>query len=143
MIRPYDAADLDGLLAVWLAASTQAHPFLPASFHRDGPQLIRDVYIPNAESWVYESEGRVAGFISLLGEEVGALFVAPSRQGEGIGRALLDHARTVRPRIHLEVFKENHAGRRFYVKYGFREVSERPHEDFGHMLVRVELPTGA
>lgn len=140
MIRLYRPDDLDALLDLWLAASTQAHPFLPESFHREGPALIRDVYLPKAETWVYERNGRLAGFIALLGEEVGALFVDPACHGQGLGRALLDHARTLRPTLHLEVFKENTAARRFYSRYGFIEVGERPHEHLGHILVRVALP---
>lgn len=38
---------------------------------------IANVYLPNAGTWVWESDGRVVGFISLPGNEVGGIFVDP------------------------------------------------------------------
>jgi putative acetyltransferase len=53
------------------------HPFLSADFLDEERVSIPNVYLPKAETWVWETDGRVIGFISLLGNEVGALFVHP------------------------------------------------------------------
>jgi putative acetyltransferase len=50
-----------------------------------------------ADTTVYEAEGRVVGFLALIGNEVGAIFLDPDRPGPGIGRALMDNARDRRP----------------------------------------------
>ena len=92
-----------------------------------------------AETWVYEDEERVVGFIALIGDEVGAIFVYPEMQGHGVGRALMDHARGLRDKLELNVFKQNEKGRRFYDRYGFRFVSEHVNEQTGRPELRLEL----
>ena len=141
MIRPYQNRDLNELLEVWEQASRLAHPFLDDDFLRGERTAIADIYIPVAETWVYVLEARVVGFIALIGEEVGALFVDPALHGRGIGRALMDYARGVRTQIEVEVFKANSIGRRFYDRYGFEVVKEHVHEQTGHPLLRLRLST--
>jgi putative acetyltransferase len=89
MIRKYEETDLEGLLDVWYQASLVAHPFLGEDFFTQERENIRTVYMPIADTWVYEDAGRVVGFISLLDNEVGGIFVYPSWQGKGVGRSLI------------------------------------------------------
>ena len=79
----------------------------------------------------------MAGFIALIGNEVGAIFVHPKLQGRGIGRALMDHAAGLRDSLYLDVFKENAVGCRFYDRYGFRFEREHVHEQSGHSQIRL------
>jgi putative acetyltransferase len=92
-----------------------------------------------AETWVYEAAGRVVGFISLIENEVGAIFVYPEWQGKGIGRALMDMARGIHGTLELEVFKENLKAQRFYERYGFVGIGERLHEETGRPMLRMRL----
>lgn len=140
MIRPYRPEDLEALLDVWYEASLIAHPFLDEAFLQKERIKIRDVYTPMTETWVYEEEGHVVGFISLIEIEVGAIFVYPSHQGKGIGRALMDKARSIRPTLELDVFKANPIGRAFYERYGFVFVREGLHEETGQPILRLRLP---
>ena len=140
MIRPYQHRDLDELLDVWEQATRLAHPFFDDDFLRIERQAIAEVYLPMAETWVFLMDGRVVGFIALLGQEVGAIFVLPAVHGRGIGRALMDHARALRGYLEVEVFKANALGRRFYDRYGFEFVKEHVHEETGHPLLRLRLP---
>jgi putative acetyltransferase len=137
VIRPYAEPDLDALIDVWDAASKVATPFLPAAFMAGEPENIKNIYIPNAETWVIDADDTVAGFLSLIGDEVGAIFVHPRFQGRGYGRALMDHAVSLRDALFLDVFKENALGRRFYDSYGFRFEREYVHEKTGHVLLRL------
>ncbi len=140
MIRQYETKDLETLIEIWRAASEIATSFLPADFLAGEPDNIRNVYIPNAETWVFEADNTVIGFVALIGDEVGAIFVHPDSQGQGAGRALMDHAATLRETIFLDVFKENVIGRRFYDRYGFVFDHEYVHEQTGHVLIRLNLP---
>lgn len=85
MIRPYQPDDVEQVLEVWFAAASLAHPFLTPEFMAEERETIRSVYMPITQTWVYEQAGRVVGFISLLENEVGAIFVDPTFQGRGVG----------------------------------------------------------
>jgi putative acetyltransferase len=139
MIRAYEERDLSELLEVWYSASQVAHPFLDEAFFAQERQNIAAFYLPHAETWVYELDGVVVGFIALLGNEVGGLFVDPKFHGQGLGRALMDKARSLREVLELDVFKENRGGRNFYEKYGFSQVNESLHEETGFRQLRLRL----
>jgi putative acetyltransferase len=138
VLRPYEDDDLEQLLDVWERASRIAHAFLPDAFFAQERELIAEQWLPAAETTVYVDE-RVVGFLSLVGNEVGAIFVDPDRQGEGIGRALMDAARASRPYLELDVFEANAIGRGFYDAYGFRAIGGSEHEETGERLVRLRL----
>jgi putative acetyltransferase len=137
MIRPYEDRDLDALLAVWEAASAIAHPFLSEEFTAQERKNIPELYIPNTDTWIYEEAGRVAGFLALMQNEIGAIFVHPESQRRGAGHALTDKARSLHETLEVEVFERNSIGRGFYAKYGFEEMSRRTHEDTGFELLRL------
>lgn len=139
MIREYEDKDLGELLDAWYSASQVAHPFLNEGFFEQERRNIAAIYLPNAETWVYELDGVVVGFISLIGNEVGAIFVDAKFQRQGIGRALMDKARSIRVVLQLNVFKDNQVGRKFYEKYGFSEVDEHLHAETGFMQLRLKL----
>ena len=101
-IRPFQEADVEAIIDVWREASLLAHPFLSADFLEREQQKIRQVFLPKAETWVYEDGGRLVGFLSLLGDEVGAIFVHPSTQRRGVGRALMDKACSMHDSLELD-----------------------------------------
>ncbi len=137
MIRKYRESDCEALIEVWFAASQVATPFLSDDFLAEERDKIRQIYLSKAETWVFEIEDTVAGFIALIGNEVGAIFVHPKLQGRGIGRALMDHAAGLRDSLYLDVFKENAVGCRFYDRCGFRFEREHVHEQSGHSQIRL------
>ena len=146
MIRKYEARDLEALLNVWAAASAVAHPFLSEEDLQLQRRNIPEVYLPKAETWVWEADGLVVGFIALLGAEVGALFVDPRFHRAGIGRALMDWARALRGELEVEVFTANTLGRAFYASYGFTLIRRTIHESAGLELMRLRLaptPSGS
>lgn len=143
MIRKYDEQDLDDLLSAWAAASEVAHPFLSPEFLASERENIPNLYLPNAETWVYEADGRVVAFIALIGNEVGAIFVDPKFQRSGIGQQLMDKARSLRETLEVEVFVANSIGRAFYAKYGFKPVEEKVHEPTGQDVLRLRLSSSA
>jgi putative acetyltransferase len=73
---------------------------------------------------VAEAGGGIVGYLSLGGDGfLPALYLAPGVRGRGIGAALLDQAKALRPEgIELTVFEPNAAAQRFYAREGFREV---------------------
>lgn len=133
MIRPIDmATDIEKLSGIWLDASLLAHPFIGERRLLEQRQLIGTKYLPAAETWVACCAGEPAGFISLLDSFVGGIFIAPDRQGQGIGRRLIAHAMSRRDELLLEVYTRNEQAVRFYTALGFQEVSRRSHDDEGY-----------
>lgn len=139
MIRSYDERDVHDLLDVWYRASLVGHPFLPEAFLEKERAEIVERWLPAADTTVYEVDGRVVGFLSLIDNEVGAIFVDPDLHGRGIGRALMDDARERRPYLELTVFEANEVGRRFYETYGFTFVERRVEESTGEPELRLRL----
>ncbi|MGZ9811229.1 GNAT family N-acetyltransferase [Pseudoroseicyclus sp. H15] len=139
-IRPFDAAaDLKTLSNIWFEASLRAHPFIGEKRLTKQRRLIEDEYLPKAETSVAcLAEGPV-GFISLLGTFVGGIFVAPGRQGLGLGRKLIAHALARKGELTLEVYTANEQAVRFYDELGFREVSRRDVDDFGFPFPNATL----
>ena len=141
MIRAYQPEDLSQLLDAWHSASLVAHHFLTDEFLAQERVNIVERYLPVTETWVYEQDGRVVGFISMLDNEVGAIFVEPDSQGRGVGRALMDHVRASREVLELNVFRDNPIGRRFYAGYGFNQIGENVCPDTGEVQLRLRLET--
>lgn len=140
MIRQYRPEDTDALVSVWRSANAKAHPFLEADFVAEVATDMRDIYLPNAETWVMEWDGSPAGFIALVGDEIGGLFLVPDLHGRGLGRALTDHAVGLHGPLRVEVFAKNLAGRRFYDRYGFVETGRYMHEPSGEMTIQMAMP---
>jgi len=138
MIREYRQADLDQILEIWLSASIKAHNFIAPEFWESKVNDMRDLYIPASETFIAESQGTMAGFYSLYGDNLAAIFVAPDLQGKGIGTALLDDAKKRRECLQLTVYKENVPSVKFYEKQGFVFVSEQMDEHTGHPELVME-----
>jgi len=139
LIRSYTDDDLEAVLDIWYRASLEVHWFLPAEFFETERRLLAEQFLPYSETVVYELVNRVVGFLSLVGNEVGGVFVDPGYQRQGIGRALMYDARAKRPYLELSVFEENHSGRSFYASYGFRKIGRQINEETGHPELRLRL----
>jgi len=139
MIRPYVSEDADRILRVWRKASEYAHPFLSDDFHDMAAAAIREIYLPQAETFVTEFKSVPIGFISLLDTHIGGLFLDPLFHGLGLGRALVDHAVRKKGPLSVEVFRENRIGRRFYNAYGFVETGDYFHEASRQVSVKMSM----
>ena len=72
MIRPNRPDDLETLLGIWLEASSRAHDFVERGFWEARLDDMRNLYLPAAQTWVYERDGTVVGFV--LGPPVPTVF---------------------------------------------------------------------
>jgi GNAT superfamily N-acetyltransferase len=87
------------------------------------------------EVWVAEEDGRLLGFLgiehstNLDAPVLEKLYVEPAEQNHGVGSALLDKAKELRPdELYLWVFQKNPA-RRLYERHGFELVKLTDGED--------------
>ncbi|HDT3334485.1 TPA: N-acetyltransferase [Klebsiella aerogenes] len=121
MIQKWDATETGPLLELWLESTIYAHPFIAESYWRESLEVVRDVYLPAAATWVWQENDALKGFISVMDSRfVGALFVAPQAIRHGISRALLDEVKQHYDWLSLEVYQKNVRAVNFYHAQGFR-----------------------
>ncbi len=136
MIRKHVENDLEQIMNVWIDSSNLAHPFLHSAFVEKVKTDMRKIYIPNSETWVYENDLGIVGFISMLGDEIGGLFVLPQNHSSGIGTKLVNYVSEFHEKLEVEVFEKNEIGRAFYNKFGFSLIKEFTHEESGERVLR-------
>lgn len=138
-IRPYENTDLDAVLSSWEAATRLAHPFMSDEFIAQERINVAEIYMPNTDTWVVDIDGKLEGFIALMGNEVGAIFLQPECHGKGAGKALMDKAQELHGDLEVEVFKANAIGRKFYARYGFEHLEEKLHEPTDQQVLRLKF----
>ena len=137
MIRKHIEKDLEQILNVWYHSSTLAHPFLKLEFVEKVKSDMRNIYIPDSDTWVYEMDLEIVGFISMIDNEIGGLFVMPRILGKGIGTQLINFVGNNHKNLEVEVFEKNKIGRAFYDKHGFYLVKEFIHLESGENVLRM------
>ena len=115
MIRRMGKGDLDAVAAIWLDANREAHDFIPAAYWLGHFAEVRTA-LARAEVWVFETEARaeISGFIGLLGDYIAGIFVRREARSGGVGRQLLDHVKTSRGQLRLQVYRKNLRAAAFY-----------------------------
>ena len=139
MIRKYEDQDETMVIDIWYNSSSLAHPFLDTAFVEKVKKDMKDIYLPNAETWVFEDNNVIIGFISMIENEIGGLFVSPDRHSKGVGTALVNFIGEFHKELEVEVFKDNKIGRSFYDKYGFNIIKEYFHEESSQVLIRMKF----
>ena len=138
MIRKYTQKEIPTLLVIWEKAAKLAHPFLSNDFHEMVKKAMKDMYLPNSDTWVYEESGVIVGFISMAGNEIGGLFVDPKKHSKGIGTSLMNHMRQFHTELEVEVFEENKIGKPFYEKHSFKIIKEYIMKETGQKVLRMK-----
>jgi GNAT superfamily N-acetyltransferase len=125
-IEPATAADAEAILAIFVPARLAALQFLTGP--EDTPAVrrwIREVIAPRPGTFIALQAGQAVGFLSLQGDYIDQLYLAPPFQARGIGTVLLDQAKRLSPgSLHLHTFQCNTRARRFYEARGFVIVSQ-------------------
>ena len=118
MIRRLQEADIDRVMDLWLDTNLKTHDFVPAAYWRSNFEPVKEM-LPRAEVYVYESAGKIQGFVGLTGEYIEGIFVSGEMQSQGIGKRLLDHMKAIKDTLHLSVYQKNTRAIRFYQREGF------------------------
>lgn len=122
VLRPTEAADLDEIVALHLAARGDAaeRGVMPPAVHSE--REIREwlgVRMERDEVWVAERGGRVAAYTRFTRTWLDDLYVDPEAQRTGLGGMLLDLVKALRPDgFGLWVFESNLPARAFYAAHG-------------------------
>lgn len=130
MIRKFETQDLGTVMQIWLHGDLDAHAFIAASFWRGHFEIVRDM-LPQAELYVHENEAprQIDGFIGLTENHIEGIFVAESARSKGVGKSLLEYAKSCKPYLTLSVYQKNERAIAFYRREQFVVQAEGIDED--------------
>jgi putative acetyltransferase len=143
IIRAYAPQDTDALVKIWERANALAHTFLAPAFVAQVKRDMREIYLPNAETWVLLDHGSPVGFVAMIGAEIGGLFLNPAFHGRGIGKVMTNHVAAPHGPLRVEAFVENEIGRRFYERCEFVRTADYLHEPSGRMTAKMAMSGAA
>jgi putative acetyltransferase len=122
-IRPYSTNDFDAITKLWRHARELAFPeFQRTNGHtfEEDCWYFENVILKENDVYVAETDGIAVAFMAIKDDFIDQLYVSPIHQRQGIGKALLEFARTLSPkRLWLYTFQINTNGRAFYEQNGF------------------------
>lgn len=130
MIRKMEETDISDVLQIWLETNIRAHNFIEKEYWTGNYEMVKQI-LPEAEVYVYEDEknGQIVGFIGMNNQYVEGLFVKESAQSRGIGKQLLDYAKSRKTELRLGVYQKNVRAMRFYLRENFLIQAEEMDED--------------
>jgi putative acetyltransferase len=144
-VRRATRGDRPALVEIWHRSVRATHSFLSASEIEFYLPLTRD-YLASTddEIWVLCDDNQApVGFMTLAGNKLEALFIAPEYHRRGGGRRLVEHAKSLQPNLVVDVNEQNVAAHRFYEACGFvvEGRSELDSTGRAHPLLHLRLAT--
>jgi len=123
-LRRATDADADSVAEVYLASFKTALPTVKHGHDDDDIRgYIAEVIGRGDECWVATKAGDIVAMMFVKPGWIDQLYVAPDHLGEGIGRRLLDLAKSrASAELQLWTFQVNARARRFYERNGFEPV---------------------
>lgn len=122
-IRQAGPQDVAAVVALFHSARRACLPYLPVMHTRDEDIGYFSGLIAGPGTVLLAQDGGTpAAFIAFGGGWIEHLYVAPERQGQGTGAALLARAQADASALQLWTFQRNEAARHFYAAHGFREL---------------------
>ncbi len=125
MIRKLRESDLSAVMKIWLDTNIKSHNFVSKEYWTSNYEMVKEI-LPKSEIYVYEEEDTnlIDGFIGLLDSYLAGLFVKNTAQSKGIGKQLLDYAKSIKSEMTLSVYQKNIRAVHFYQREQFQIQSE-------------------
>lgn len=134
MIRPADDKDFDRIMLLWQETNISAHHFVSTQYWQKHTSLVRNTYLPAAQTYVFVDRHQIKGFISLLDDNyIGACFVDRRFQNKKIGRKLIQYLQKRRNILQLHVYALNDKAVRFYRQQGFKVIRQDRQAETGQL----------
>jgi chorismate mutase/GNAT superfamily N-acetyltransferase len=124
-LRPAVPEDLPTIADLYLRVREAAVPSMPPQIHTadEVHAHVEGWDLDGREVWLAEDGGEPAAFMAVEGAWLNSLYVLPARAGRGVGSALLEVAKSLRPGgFCLWVFESNEPARAFYRARGLVEL---------------------
>ena len=124
MIRNFKDKNLEVIMELWLETNISAHAFIDNNYWRGHFNMVKEM-MNNADIYVYEINGIIQGFVGLIDNYIGGIFVSKKMQSKGVGKQLLNHVKQINKKLSLSVYKKNDRAYNFYINEGFEIVKEK------------------
>jgi putative acetyltransferase len=127
-LRPYQAADEDAAIDLWLRSWQAAYPELDFKSRLHWWRARwRNELVVNATIIIAEAQAGIIGFVTVDPGNgyLDQLVVAPEDWGSGLAATLMTKAKALAPAgLELQVNQDNARAWRFYLKQGFTVMGE-------------------
>ena len=130
MIRKFKNSDTEQVMKLWLAGNEDAHSFVRKDYWRFHYSEVQEALL-EASVFVYETDGKIRGFIGMLNKYIAGIFVEKDFRSHGIGMELLNYVKQRYAGLSLEVYQKNTRAVAFYHREGFTILSEGTDEETG------------
>ena len=130
MIREFRILDTEQVMNLWLTGNEDAHSFVPNEYWHSHYSEVQEAIL-QANVFVYDTDGKIQGFIGMMNEYIAGIFVDKSSRSHGIGTQLLNYVKQKYDNLSLEVYTKNTRAVSFYLKENFSILSETIDEDTG------------
>lgn len=136
-IRKAQPEDIGKVFVIFQKARAKM-TYLPHLHTEDETQNFIKGLIEKGGVTIAFDNDNIVGFIDIEKEWVHHLYVDPTFQNHGVGKILLNHAKSISPEgLSLWVFEENVGAIQFYERKGFRLLEKR---GLGHADNEENLP---
>ena len=138
-IREFVSGDTEKFVEIWFEASRSVHWFIGDDLLKMQKEEVRNEYIPMAETWVAEDGGEVMGFISLIDNYIGALFVHQRQQGKGAGTGIIKWASSEKDQLTVGVDEKNSKAQEFDKGLDFKETGREVQAEKSKKVINMKL----
>ena len=123
MLREFKESDIDNIMKIWRDGNFRTHNFIPNKYFSDNYVRVQNEYLKKSDTWVYTENDEILAFISIMSDGyIGAIFIEPKIQREGIGTILINKAKTIYNRLYLNVYEKNVGATMFFKSMEFKKV---------------------
>lgn len=123
MIRKLEKEDIDEVMKIWLDTNINTHDFIDENYWKDHFEDAKNGIL-NVDSYVYEENKQIVGFIGVIDGYIAGIFVKKDMQGRGFGKQLIDNCKQKYKRLSLYVYEKNTKAIEFYKNMGFEIVKK-------------------
>jgi putative acetyltransferase len=134
--------DYEEILEVWESSVRATHDFISDEDIEEMKPQILNQYLDMVELYcLKDHEGRIAGFLGVVEDDLAMLFVAAGYRGQSVGKTLLQFAVESKGSRKVDVNEQNEQAVGFYKHMGFRVVGRSPLDGQGRPfpLLHMEL----
>lgn len=121
MIREFQLKDTALVMKIWFETIIVSQDFVKQEHWEELFNGFKNNYLLNSKTYVYEKDGGIIGFVSLIEEgNIIAFFIEKEFQGLGLGKELMAHIKSLFKNLSISVYEKNILARKFILNQNFR-----------------------